>query len=362
MAPRRVGDAAAWDAALLALGARAPDAPGPHVLQSWSWGEIKARWGWHVERLVWGEPDAPLAAAQVMRRRVGRLPLSIGYAPKGPFVATPTGDAGVDAWSTVLADLEDWARLAGVATLKIDPDVDARRADVRAVWTGRGWRPSAEQVQFANTMRSPLPPAADTADIAARLLAGYREKTRYNVRLAERRGVAVRLGAADPGSSDLATFYDLYAATARRQGFGIRARAYYLDVWRTFVDAGRAAVLLAERDGRALAGAIPVRFGTTAWYLYGASADDGRSDMAPYAALHAALCWSAAQGCTTFDWWGGPTDPADPADPLSGVARFKSGFGAVQADQLGAYDFAAAPLSARALDVAAALRRRWLRR
>lgn len=362
MGPHRVDDAAAWDTALRALAARAPGGPGPHVLQSWAWGEIKARWGWRVERLVWGERDDPVAAAQVMRRRVGRLPLSLGYVPKGPFVPASAEPDGAGVWSTVLADLEAWARRAGVATLKIDPDVDAARADVRAVWTARGWRPSPEQVQFPNTMRSPLPRASDAAAVEDQLLASYREKTRYNVRLAARRGVVVRRGGTEAGSPDLATFFDLYAATARRQQFGIRARDYYLDVWRTFVHAGQAAVLLAERDGRALAGAIPVRFGDTAWYLYGASADDGRADMAPYAALHACLCWSAAQGCATFDWWGGPTDPTDPADPLAGVARFKAGFGAVQATQLGAFDFAASPLRSRALDIAAATRRWWLRR
>ncbi|MFN8424521.1 MAG: peptidoglycan bridge formation glycyltransferase FemA/FemB family protein [Anaerolineae bacterium] len=281
-------------------------------------GEIKGRWGWTVDRWSWGEPGAEFAAAQVLRRPIGRLPLAVAYAPKGPLVAADA-DTIADRWSAVLGDLETWARRKRVAVLKIDPDVAAGRADVASIWRGRGWRPSPQQIQFPNTMRSPLP--ADDPD--ERLMAAYKAKTRYNVRLAERRGVVVRAG----GSADLGAFYDLYATTAGRQGFAIRARDYYMDVWSTFLGAGAAAVLLAERGGRPLAGAIPIRFGRTAWYLYGASADDDRGDMAPYAAMHACLRWAAEQGCETFDWWGGPTT-ADPGDPLAGVGRFKEGFGA----------------------------------
>ncbi|MEO8083131.1 MAG: peptidoglycan bridge formation glycyltransferase FemA/FemB family protein [Ardenticatenales bacterium] len=377
---RRIEDADAWDALLLRLGRAAPSEPAepaPHLLQGWRWGEIKERWGWRVERWAWGEPDAEFAAVQVMRRRVGRLPFAMAYAPKGPFVAAPTdGDDNADArdnadagdngtasrWHTVLGDLEAWARRARVAVVKIDPDVDAACEDVAALWRARGWVPSPEQIQFPNTMRSTLvlgdAAAVDAGDgVDDRGMAAYKPKTRYNVRLAARRGVVVRCG----GQDDLDAFYELYATTAARQGFGIRARAYYLDVWSSYLAAGDAVVLMAERDGRALAGAIPIRFGTTAWYLYGASADEGREDMAPYAVMHACLRWAAERGCTTFDWWGGPTT-ADAADPLAGVGRFKEGFGAAWAPQLGAYDFAASPLKARLLDAAGAVRRAWLRR
>ncbi len=360
--PRRIDDARTWDALLLALGSGAAGAPTPHLLQAWAWGDLKARWGWRVERWAWGAPGAEWAAAQLLHRRVGRLPIVLGYVPKGPLVAAAPGLSAAGAWTVVLRDLAALAAAAGVVSLKIDSDVDAGRDDVRGAWRSLGWRPSPDPIQFPNTMRSALPPAAG-GDVTAALLAGYKEKTRYNVRLAERRGVVVRRAGAGPAAADdRAAFFDLYAATARRQGFGLRARDYYLDVWTTYLAAGDGALLLAERDGRALAGAFAVRFGPTAWYLTGASSDAGRSDMAPHAALHAALCWAAGEGCAVFDWWGGPTDPDDPADPLAGVARFKAGFGAVLAPQLGAYDLAVAPWRSRGLAIAAALRRRWLRR
>lgn len=351
---KAVVDPRRWDALLERLGSLEAARPSPHVLQAWDWGELKERWGWSAVRLAWGDDGAEWAAAQVLVRRIGRTPVRVGYVPKGPFVAE--GGRAAAAWSAVLEDLEAMARRRRLAVLKIDPDVALDRAELADLWRGRGWRPSDDQIQFPNTMRSALPDSTGLAlaDVDAALRATYRPKTRYNVGLSERRGVRVRRG----DERDIESMLGLYALTARRQRFAIRAGDYYRDAWSSFLRAGRAVVLLAERDGAALAGVIPVRFGRTVWYLYGASADDGRSDMAPHAAMHAALLWAAEQGCRVFDWWGGPTDPADPHDALAGVARFKEGFGARWAPQLGAWDFAARPSTALAMRLAGRWRRR----
>jgi lipid II:glycine glycyltransferase (peptidoglycan interpeptide bridge formation enzyme) len=100
---------------------------------------------------------------------------------------------------------------------------------------------------------------------------------------------------------------------------------------------GRATVILAERDGQALAGVIPVRFGRTAWYLYGASGAEGREHMPAYPAQWDSLRWAMEKGCTRYDWWGGPTS-MDDSDPMWGVYRFKRGFGAEMVEGLGAWD------------------------
>ncbi len=135
-------------------------------------------------------------------------------------------------------------------------------------------------------------------------------------------------------------FFDLYVATARRNGFAIRAREYYLDAWSRFLAAGQATVILATRVGQPLAGVIPVAYGPTAWYLYGASADEGREHMPAYLAQWASLEWALARGCHTYDWWGGPTVLSED-DPMWGVFRFKEGFGARLVAQQGAWDYGA---------------------
>lgn len=316
-------DASAWDSALLSL-------PQPHVLQSWAWGETKTQTGWRARRLVWREGDRPVAAAALLARRLNaRLPLAVAYVPKGPIL--DWADAGrVEA---VLARLEAEARSAHAIFVKIDPDVRADTpvgAAVAAALARRGWRPSREQIQYRNTVVSDLAPDEEA------LLAGMKPKWRYNIRLAERRGVSVRDGAA----ADLPAFYAMYAETGARDRFLVRPFDYYRAIWDRFLAERLGRLLLAEVDGAAVAGLFLFRFGSTAWYFYGASTAQGRELMPNHALQWAALRWARAAGCTRYDWWGAP-DVLDESDPLWGVFRFKQGFGGEFTPWIGAWDYPA---------------------
>jgi lipid II:glycine glycyltransferase (peptidoglycan interpeptide bridge formation enzyme) len=196
----------------------------------------------------------------------------------------------------------------------------------------RGWQYSSEQIQFRNTVRVDL-----RADEAA-LLGRMKQKMRYNIHLAERKGVQVR-----PGSlADLPLLYRIYAETSVRDGFVIRDEAYYRAVWGAFIQAGLAEALLAEVDGEPAAGLIQFRLAGTAWYLYGMSRLAHREKMP-----NALLQWESirrarAAGCSTYDLWGAP-DEFSEADPLWGVFRFKEGLGGQVIRTLGAWDY---PLNA----------------
>ena len=102
-----------------------------------------------------------------------------------------------------------------------------------------GWRPSGEQIQYRNTVVSDLTPSEDA------LLAAMKPKWRYNIRLAERKGVVVRDGTA----ADLPAFYAMYAETGGRDGFLVRPFDYYRAIWERFLADGMGHVLLAEVDG-----------------------------------------------------------------------------------------------------------------
>jgi lipid II:glycine glycyltransferase (peptidoglycan interpeptide bridge formation enzyme) len=320
---RQEPDAQRWDDAVLSL-------PTNHVLQSAAWGGLKERWGWLQERLLWERDGRPVAAALLLHRRVGSLPIRVGYVPKGPLVS----QADTTAWQQVLTDLSRLSRSLGLAQLKIDPDVPSDTEPVARQWRVLGWAPSAEQIQFPNTMVSDLTPGEDE------LLARMKSKTRYNIGLASRRDVVVRRG----DESDLTAFFELYRETALRDGFGIRVPQYYRDAWSQFLRRGTSALILAERRGELLAGVLPVAFGSTAYFLYGASATLGREHMASYAAQWESLRWAKSHGCLTYDWWGGPTT-LDESDALWGVYRYKLGFGAQLEKHLGAYDLAVRPLA-----------------
>lgn len=315
-------DSKMWDAAVLAL-------PHPHVLQSWAWGETKMQTRWRARRLLWMDRSAACraAAAILIRRLHSRLALSIVYVPRGPLMDW-TDAALIE---TVLERVEVEARNAGALFVKIDPEV---RVDtpggqaVAAALVRRGWRPSAEQIQFRNTVVS------DLAREEAELLAAMKPKWRYNVRLAERRGVTVR----DGSVADLPAFYAMYQETGQRDGFLVRPFKYFQAIWERFLREKLAHVLLAEVDGGLVAGLVLFRFGSTAWYFYGASTVQGRDLMPNHALQWAAMRWARAAGCTRYDWWGAP-DVLNESDPMWGVYRFKQGFGGEFVSHIGAWDY-----------------------
>lgn len=344
MLTREDVDLRTWDTMIAAL-------PGAHFLQTCEWAQTKARLGWQSLPQVWrDEQGRAIAAAMVLQRRLrSRGPaasLSVLYIPKGPLC--DWGDAEVR--RCVLDDLAVLARRQAAIFIKIDPDVplgvgvpgspdDIENQDGQSMLDdlrGRGWRFSDEQIQFRNTILVDLMPELDT------LLANMKQKTRYNIRLAERKGVRMLQGTA----ADLPMLYRMYAETSLRDGFVIRDQDYYLHVWKTFMNAGMAEPLVAEVDGEAVAGVVIFRFAGKAWYLNGMSTASGtshREKMPNHLLQWEAMCRAKAAGCHTYDLWGAP-DVFDESDPLWNVYRFKEGFGGRVIRHIGAWDLPVRPL------------------
>lgn len=325
---RVVDEADAWHGALAAL-------PAPQPLQSWPWGAQKARWGWSMTPLLWEDrAGAPRAAALILRRPLRGTPFSLLYVPRGPLL--DWADTGLR--RRVLDDLQVVARRQRAIALKIDPflaqatGVEPVEAPVgRAVAAdleARGWRFSAEQIQFRNTVTLDLSLAEDD------LLASFHQKTRYNIRYAARKGVVVR----EATAADWPTLLAMYRTTADRNEFTVRPDAYYLDYWRAFADAGMGQGFLAEVDGEPVAGVMILRCHDVAIYKDGASTGQARRLMPNYLLQWEAIRWAKTQGCCLYDFWGAP-DLFDPADNMWGVWRFKSGFNGEVVRTIGAWDF-----------------------
>jgi lipid II:glycine glycyltransferase (peptidoglycan interpeptide bridge formation enzyme) len=165
-----------------------------------------------------------------------------------------------------------------------------------------------------------------------------KQKTRYNVRLASRKGVTVRQGA----FSDLDTLYRMYAETSVRDGFVIRQPDYYRTVWETFLDHGQAEVLIAEVDGSPVAAVIAFCFSGRAWFVYGMSRELHREKMPAYLLQWEAMQRLKGRGVRIYDLWGAP-DNFTAADPLWGVYRFKQGLGGQVVRTIGAWDYPLRP-------------------
>jgi peptidoglycan pentaglycine glycine transferase (the first glycine) len=343
----RPGEQASWDALVAA-------APQGHLLQSWAWGELKSRFGWRVQRTA-----VEGACAQVLYRRLPTGLGSIAYVPKGPLLDWRDDDAA----DRLLEAIRPLSLAQRAICLKIEPNMPEEPGGATGSpvlvekLAALKFRPSAQTVQPRRTL------LIDLKDEPEALLARMKQKTRYNVRLAARRGVQVRAG----GEEDLPAFYRLMQHTAERDRFGIHSQDYYESAHRLLVERGMGRLLLAEHEGRLLAAVVVMAFAGEACYMYGASADEGRNLMPTYLLQWESMLWAKEVGCHTFDLWGVPDEEEEVleagftkrSDGLWGVYRFKRGFGGRLVRTPGAWDLVYAPLRYRMYQGALALYSRW---
>jgi lipid II:glycine glycyltransferase (peptidoglycan interpeptide bridge formation enzyme) len=342
------GSPGAWDELIAGL-------PQPHLLQTWEWAQVKEKYGWKARPLVWRSDveEKPSAAAMVLERTLSSAGftsrLRVLYIPKGPNLDWGNPSLRL----RVLSDLQVFAKRQGAIFVKIDPDVklgvgvpgsvDAREEPggwvVQSELEEHGWRFSPDQIQFRNTVLIDLTPSEDE------MLARMKQKTRYNIRLAEKRGVRVRAA----GTTDLALLYRMYAETSVRDGFVIRGEDYYQSVWKTFHTGSTvrpsatvpfSEPLIAEVDGQPVAAISLFYFAGHAYYLYGMSRDAHREKMPNHLLQWEAMRRAKTLGCRDYNLWGAPNE-FNENDNLWGVFRFKEGLGGSVDRTIGAWDFTA---------------------
>ena len=353
--------------------------PDPHFLQTYEWAQVKAKYGWQPVYLVWDQAGklhvesnpsrlaslslSASAAALILKRQIIRggfaARLAILYSPKGPLLDLT--DSALK--ERVLSDLQAFARKQGAVFLKMDPDVvlgsgipasegevvNPHGQDVLSDLKRRGWRYSSDQIQFKNTV------LIDLASSEEQLLARMKQKTRYNIRLAEKKGVNLRIGSQD----DFGMLYKMYAETSVRDGFVIRDEEYYQTVWHTFMANTQSPAsnlqspisnyqspltepLIAEVDRVPVAAIFVFYFAGRACYVYGMSREMHREKMPSYLLQWEAMKRAKARGCSVYDLWGAP-EVFDESDSMWGVYRFKEGLGGRVVRTLGAWDFAPNP-------------------
>ena len=321
--------------------------PQAHILQTWQWGQVKARLGWKMLPYIWcNEQDQVLAAALILQRVIPTsgfaARLSLLYIPRGPLL--DWGDPVLCA--CVLDDIQELARRKSAIFIKIDPEVllgkgipgsdEAEDESLGATFVDnlkrRGWRFSKEQIQFRNTVIIDL---TSTEEV---MLARMKQKTRYNIHLAERKGIQIR-----PGTmADLPMLFKMYAETSIRDGFIIRDPSYYEYTWGTLLQNQMAEFLVAEFENWPVAGVVVYRFGGKAWYINGMSAALHREKMPNYLLQWEAMRRAKAAGCKVYDLWGAPNNFVE-TDTMWGVFRFKEGLGGTVLRTPGAWDYTTHP-------------------
>ena len=310
-----------------------------HLLQSHGWGAVQAATGWAVHRLrvdAGGGRVLPITAlcARVVPGAPPRL-----YVPRGPACAPGDGAA----WAASLAALEELAARLRAVSITLEPSATGEDAPAVARELGAGWE-RVDTVQPAHTA------VVDLRGGEAAVLARMRAKGRYNVRLAERRGVEVEEVADVPLAA--ARLARLCAATERRQGIVLPSAAHLRLVLTALPGS---TVVLATVEGEVVAGALVAPFAAEAVYLYGGSSSRHRERQPSALVQFAAMRVAIAAGCSGYDLWGIPPTARED-HPWHGLRQFKLNLGGAEREAAGAWRRTRRPVSAWALDGAETVR------
>lgn len=297
MAFKRITDSEGWNEEVLRKRGS--------FLQSWEWGTFQESVGRTVERYRDASDGSLMQAI--------RMPLPMGkhywYVPRGP--------------------------LGGDAAPAFTSGVFVRVESVNAPSEGK----KVASVQPSQTL------ILDLASSEEELLAGMHEKTRYNIRLAERKGVKVF--PASTGDDGFEVFWQLVEETSERAGIKSHDKDYYRKMLKTM----DAKIFFAEHDGKVLAAVLMIYFGERVTYLHGASSRTKRELMAPHLLHWHVIKDAKERGLKEYDFWGvapleereGKLAIKDPKHAWAGITRFKKGFGGAYVEYPGTFDL---PLNA----------------
>ncbi len=303
--------------------------------QSWEWGDFQEAAGNRIVRIGVFDDSGGLCAAATLVKKHLPANASYMYCPKGPVIASKTVDHKLQIIDALVNGIIDIARQEKAIFFRFEPPDPPEKYYKQAVRT-IDVQPSRTSIIEINR---------DSTDIMKTM----HPKTRYNIRLAEKKGLRVN----EAGIEDFEGFWQLMMETRDRDGFRLHPKEYYrrmLGIGGAKPAAGKAlsvALLTAEFEGRLIAGNIMAIFGDTATYVHGASSNAWRQVMAPYLLQWAGVRKAQELGCKFYDLYG--IDERK----WPGVTRFKLGFGGYEQAYPGTFDF---PLAGWQYNIYRALR------
>jgi lipid II:glycine glycyltransferase (peptidoglycan interpeptide bridge formation enzyme) len=339
-------------------------------LQSSFWGEFKSSFGWKPLRFrIEGPSGDPPSLLVLLRRLPGGL--SFAYSPHGPAL-----DLGEIERSAFLAELSEalrpflpktclfirfdppWFSVEEATGEEADPSSSLRRVEESRPRVGPPLIRAAADVQPPDTVLVDLTPSEDA------MLASMKPKWRYNVKLAEKKGVVVEAA----GGEAIPEFYELYQATSRRDRIALHPEAYYRRLFALAEERRRRGdacapdlrLWFARHEGEGIAAIVTLFLGEEAVYLYGASSDSKRNLMPAYALQWSAMRAAKAAGCRSYDLFGIPPID-DPRHPMAGLYRFKTGFGGRIAHRAGSWDYPLQAVGYSAYRTAERIRAWWFK-
>lgn len=292
--------------------------------QSIEWGKVKTSWQNEIV-LAENAQGEIVGAISVLIRKIPIFG-NIMYSPRGPICDIHNKEI----MEQLTNGLNELARQRNAFVLKIEPDIKSEDKEFRKIAEQIGFKIKDDAKNFSEEIQ---PRYVFRLDIKGKteeeVFENFHSKTRYNIRLATKKGVEVKEGT----KADLKEFHKIMVETGKRDGFIIRPLSYFEKMYDELAP-NHMKLLMAYHEGEPIAGIIPIMYGSKTWYLYGASSNSHRNLMPNYLLQWEAIRTAIASGHDMYDFRG-VCGIVDETHPQYGLYRFKKGFGAEFTEFLG---------------------------
>ena len=307
--------------------------PKGNFAQSYLWGKQKPMWQWDAIA-VRGEDGAIRGSLAVMTRKVPGIGRTLMYGCRGPVCDLDDRET----FSQLLDGAKVLAKKYKSYVIKIDPDVPSSNTAFSSMLQSFGFRAKEGGKNFEAIQPRYVFRLNVEGKTEEELLANFHQKWRYNIRLAERKGVTVRIC----GKEMVPAFSDLMLTTGVRDGFVTRKPEYFAAMLDNLGEHARLYMAFDPND-TPIAGTLAIHYGDKVWYLYGASSNEHRNLMPNYLLQWRMIQWAVETNCRIYDFRGVSGDVSED-NPLYGLFRFKQGFGGDFTEFVGEMDLALSPV------------------
>lgn len=301
---------------------KAYDAVAPHPVQSYAWGEVRREMGVQIVRIGVFEGQILEKVFLMTLHPIAKTGKCVGYIPRSEM---PTKE--------LLNFLKEYGKKEGIVYVRFEPYV--KKEDCPDEYLQQ--HPSLRVTH--QSLFSPWQFLVDLTQDEETLLKKMKAKTRYNIRLAQKKEVVVEERSNDEG---LEAFIALYRETWKRQQYHGRSEAHMRAVWK-HVSSGMGKILIASYNGEPLAAYMLFLFHDELYYPYGGSSTKERKRMPANALMWETIKLGKKHGARTFNMWGALGPDHDKTDPWAGFSRFKAGFGGDHIQYVGTLDLVISP-------------------
>ena len=292
--------------------------------QSPEWAKVKSNW---TNKIVLAEDENKkiIGAVSILIRKIPIFG-NIMYSSRGPICDIHN----LEVMKQLTDGIKGLAKEYKAIVYKAEPDVESSDEQFREIVTSLGYsikddaKNFREEIQPRYVFRLNIKNKTEDE-----IFSGFHPKTRYNVRLAIKKGVIIKEGTKE----DLKDFHKIMVETGERDGFIIRPLSYFEKMYDELAPE-HMKLLMAYYEDKPISGVIPIMYGNKTWYLYGASSNEHRNLMPNYLLQWEMIKMAISRKDDIYDFRG-VSGVVDENHPQYGLYRFKKGFGATFTEFIG---------------------------